>query len=40
MTSEARNQTAIVSPSGHSIRVKAPPTSSAAAIPEMTVRTS
>ena len=30
----------MVSPSGQSIRVNAPPTSSAAAIPEMTVRTS
>ena len=40
ITSEATNQTAIVSPSGQSIRVNAAPTSSAAAIPEMTVSTS
>ena len=40
ITSEATNQTAIVSPSGQSMRVNAAPTSSAAAIPEMTVSTS
>ena len=40
MTSEATNHTAMVSPSGHSMRVNAPPTRSAAAIPEMTVRMS
>ncbi len=36
-TSEATNQTAIVRPSGHSIRVNAAPTRSAAAMPEITV---
>ena len=40
MTSDAMNQTAMVSPSGHSIRVNAAPTSRAAARPEMTVSTS
>ena len=40
MTSEATNQTAMVSPSGQIIRVNAPPTRSAAASPEMMVRTS
>ena len=40
MTSDATNQTAMVSPSGHNIRVNAAPTSSAAAIPETTVSTS
>ena len=40
MTSDATNQTAIVRPSGQSIRVNAPPTRSAAAIPEITVSTS
>ena len=40
MTSEATNQTAIVSPSGQIVRVNAPPTSSAAAIPDTIVSTS
>ena len=40
MTSDATNQSAIVSPRGQSTRVKAPPTSSAAAIPDRTVRMS
>ena len=35
MTIEAMNQTPIVSPSGQIIRVNAPPTRNAAAIPEM-----
>ena len=40
MTSEATNQTAIVSPSGQIVRVNAPPTSSAAASPDTIVRAS
>ena len=39
-TSEAANQTPTTTPSGHSQRVKAPPTSSAPASPERNVSTS
>ena len=40
MTSEATNQTAMVSPSGQIIRVNAAPTSRAPAIPDTKVSTS
>ena len=40
MTIEATSQSPIVSPSGQNVRVNAPPTSKAAAIPDRKVRTS